>query len=114
MFAEIYALKVGLEILWNTGCRSVITEVDCGELFTILRDNSRVTFHVFRGLLLDIQNLLERPWNCRLVQVSREANQVADWLAKHGAQNASTANVTLADPPLEVQALLLRDYCDVV
>ena len=56
-----------------------------------------------------MQELLSRNWEVSLVQVSREANQVADWLAKYDA-NSLGHNVLLASPLLEVEALLLHDF----
>ena len=56
---------------------------------------------------------MKRGWDVRLVQVAREANDIADWLAKFGFK-APYSIIFLDVPPLEVEALLLRDHVVVV
>ena len=109
---EVYALKAGIQLGWDLGYRNLIYEVDCGELVNLLQNRSQIQFHRLRNFLLDICDLLDRDWTIVVNQISREANSVADWLAKYGATHSSVLTV-LDNPPLKVEAFLLGDMPNV-
>ncbi|XP_057418995.1 uncharacterized protein LOC130713223 [Lotus japonicus] len=103
------ALRDGLTVTWDHGVRHIIYDSDCKDPVSILQVSTRISTHVHASVLREISDLLARPWRVELSWCGREANYVADWLAKRGAV-VSTAGCTLIEvqsPELEV--LLLRD-----
>ena len=73
--------------------------MDCGTLVQLLQSRDRIRFHSLRVLLLDIVTLLDRNWTISVSLIAREANEVADYLAKLGA--ATMDNLVILDnPPL--------------
>ena len=100
---------MGLQLCWNAGHRNIIVETDCGQLLDITQNHQRIRFHALRFLLMDIVALFHRDWTVSVRQISRDANTVADFLAKSGAGLVGNVEY-LESPPLEVEALLLLDF----
>lgn len=83
MYAELYALRFGLQLTWDEGCRHLIVETYSLEANHLIQGSP---FHrAHRALLLDIRSQLAREWQCSIQHTLREANQCADFLAKLGA-----------------------------
>ncbi|KAG8381639.1 hypothetical protein BUALT_Bualt06G0142500 [Buddleja alternifolia] len=83
--AEIRAILLGLELAWEAGVRKVILESDSTTTLSSIEDTS-IEHHHF-SVIEDIRRMLERDWEVSLCHVWREANHVADDLAKKGLKN---------------------------
>ncbi|KAK4268336.1 hypothetical protein QN277_025008 [Acacia crassicarpa] len=86
LHVELLAIKKGLELAWNKGCRNVICETDSKDSLKLIKRAS-TNVHMFRKVIGEIQKICERKWErVELVHVLREGNQCADYLAKFGSK----------------------------
>lgn len=106
LIAEAQALLIGLDLAWDRGIRELVVEVDCQELLQSVGDEES---RHFLPVLSTIKDMLERDWRVSLSRISRECNGPADHLAKVGAHSSSPEVCVLAEPPWEVETLVLRD-----
>lgn len=106
LLAEAWALKLGLQLVWDWGFRDVICNVDCADLLKSLEDEeSRRCLPI----LDDIHELISRQWSVSLIRVSRDCNKPADWLAKKGASSPTVPFCVLDSPPLDLEILIMGD-----
>jgi len=107
LHAELLALYYGLRVAWEKDYRYIICYSDYNlaiQLIAIGVSN----WHLYATLIRNIQELLARAWTVQVCHTWREANVVADFLAKMGARS----NVDWQDvisPPDELQPLLQAD-----
>ncbi|KAE8681814.1 hypothetical protein F3Y22_tig00111305pilonHSYRG00013 [Hibiscus syriacus] len=84
--AELWGIHEGLSHAWNIGERLITVETDSLKVVRMLKVNNK------RGLiftLIDrVNELINRDWNVVLKHISRNANKVADRLAKIVATRA--------------------------
>lgn len=74
---------MGLSTAWRMGLRRLWIELESLQAVSgLTRDEE--DFPLQHNLLSDCKNLLSREWSVEMHHVCREANQVADGLAKHG------------------------------
>lgn len=109
--AEVEALKLGLILMWDVNMRSAVCEVDCIELVQALVDE-RYQFHAMASDLLDIRLLLDRDWDVELMHISRDANEVADYLAGLGSGLQCTYTCLEAPPPQLCPILVMDLGCE--
>lgn len=64
MTAEILALKLGLQLLWDRNMRRLYCEFDCSGLVKVLGGGN--LFHVLASDLQDLHLLLCRSWEVHL------------------------------------------------
>ena len=83
LFAELFGLKTGLVIAWQLNYKNVCLETDFMEAFRLITQETH-PFHGYGMLVADIKYLLSRQWTVEVTHTFREANQCADFLAKHG------------------------------
>ena len=65
-------------------------------------------WHVYATIITNVKDLLNLPWNVQLTHTLREANECADFLAKHGA-NHDSPWCSLENPIPGLEDLLLAD-----
>ncbi|XP_057451908.1 uncharacterized protein LOC130743694 [Lotus japonicus] len=79
LMSEAWALKLGMQLVWDWGFREVICNVDCGELLKSFDDAES---RLFLPILDEIRELMSKQLAVSLIGVKRECNMSADWLAK--------------------------------
>ncbi|KAJ1415954.1 Reverse transcriptase-like [Sesbania bispinosa] len=65
-------------------------------------------YHAYAGLILSVRSLLDRGWSAQLFHIHKEANRVADALAKLGARQTASLK-TWSLPPQSIVPLLVAD-----
>ncbi|KAJ1411225.1 Ribonuclease H domain [Sesbania bispinosa] len=106
--AELLAVRRGLEMAWNIGIVELICEVDSLEAINIIGSASSVLNTALRPILADIRSILSRPMNVQFTHILREANGVADCLAKKG-HSLDVESVFWDEPHVELIPFLLDD-----
>lgn len=106
---EVMALRDGLRVAWEQGCRRLICESDCLELVRNLANVDWVSMHSHGGILREIRDMMGWSWKIDISWIAIEGNMVADWLAKRGSSLVSSGIHELALPPPELKILLLKD-----
>lgn len=108
--AEMWAMIHGLRIAWEMGYRSLILETDSRTGLELIRQAPVESPHY--NLILTIQNLLSRDWECQIKHTWRDGNVCADHLAKQslGMQRGLEY---LRDPPHTLRELLRQDVIGV-
>nr|KYP37746.1 Putative ribonuclease H protein At1g65750 family [Cajanus cajan] len=104
ILAELLTIKIGLETCWNKGWRNIICEY-CQEVLKgiIEGDNPR---HLHFEVIEEINHFRRRTWNTKLNCINREANKVADILAR---KTSSGGELTWMSPPNEVIEQIMFD-----
>ncbi|KAJ1415874.1 Ribonuclease H domain [Sesbania bispinosa] len=107
LLAELLALKQGLELAWEKGHRRLIVETDSLEAIHLV--NSPNNHNLYCGdVVRHIQQMLRKDWQIQCTHVMREANLIADYLAK--LHNSGVDGVSVwHDPPLELDHDLALD-----
>ncbi|XP_057438288.1 uncharacterized protein LOC130730323 [Lotus japonicus] len=82
LFAELGALRVGLELGWKAGHRKLVVELDYSDVLAALED---LNCGDFIPEIEVVRCLISRNWEVRLRVIPRDYNRPTDWLAKHGA-----------------------------
>ncbi|KAL4281492.1 hypothetical protein GQ457_03G010450 [Hibiscus cannabinus] len=106
IMAELWATHDGLLHAWRLGYRKVELESDSRQVVDILKCDSLDL--IDSAVVTLVHELLRRQWEVRIRHVRREANSVADKLAKlmRGQPRSETLYV---DPPAEVSEAFLQD-----
>ncbi|KAJ1398028.1 Ribonuclease H-like superfamily [Sesbania bispinosa] len=86
--AELLAVWRGLLLAWDKGCSSLICESDCAEVVRLILLPTLPESVPCRDILVEIRTLLKRRWDVQVKFIFREANCVADALAKLGRSSA--------------------------
>ena len=102
--AELKALKAGLELAWERRIDKIIVETDSKTIIRWLGEDEEG--HLYAEEIEACKRLVRMPWTCRIEYVSREANGVADCLAKMGHHRNGHLEF-FYDPPLEVVSFLM-------
>nr|KYP62772.1 Putative ribonuclease H protein At1g65750 family [Cajanus cajan] len=105
ILAELYAIKLGLEICWNKGWRNIICETDCREAMKCIIEGNNLR-HSHLEVIDEINHLRRKTWNTKINCINRETNKVADILAK---KTCSGGDITWPSPPNEVIEQLTLD-----
>ncbi|KAJ1408141.1 Ribonuclease H domain [Sesbania bispinosa] len=82
--AELSALKIGLVLAWEKGVRYLLVKSDDLELVQVVNVFIPGDSSHFGEPLLEIISMLKREWDVQVHHILREANFVADSLAKIG------------------------------
>ena len=109
LFAELMALKEGLQGLVNHHCLRIIVESDSSEVVQLVNGFPDYD-HPWLQLILECKRLHSLLLNCAITYVPRTYNYSADCLAKYG-HNLCTHLETFwfSDPPSVVLEALRRD-----
>ena len=83
MQAEMWGIFHGLQLAWQLGVRQVIVELDSMSAICFIK-YGWPALHPASSLLEDIRRSLQLFTNSSCTHIWREANSVADQLAKHG------------------------------
>uniref|UniRef100_A0A2C9V942 Uncharacterized protein n=1 Tax=Manihot esculenta TaxID=3983 RepID=A0A2C9V942_MANES len=96
--AELWAIFDGLTLAWNMNFRRLVVDCDNARLVKLLKTVNEVA--ITSSLLARIKELLNRDWIVKFQYVFREANLVADSVAK--MSNPNHRGVRLLDncPPV--------------
>ncbi|XP_072064261.1 uncharacterized protein [Arachis hypogaea] len=108
---ELWSIWKGLTWAWEAGLKLVVCETDCAATFELVTGWQVPLWHLEKEVIQLIFDLkLRRDWDIRFELIPREANVVADRLAKMGSGGSETDEVHLWHQPLEVVCpfLLLR------
>ncbi|KAI4352270.1 hypothetical protein L6164_006539 [Bauhinia variegata] len=95
--AELDAVRVGLLVAWESGCRKVKVNADCMDLIHLLK-GGKVGYHKHGALLCDILCMLSY----------RESNFCVDKLAKFAAREELNL-IIMEDLPFGFIKLLLTE-----
>ncbi|KAL5833416.1 hypothetical protein ACOSQ3_017090 [Xanthoceras sorbifolium] len=97
----------GLFYAWQAGFKLVIIETDCKHIVELLGQEIKRCHPLF-NLLHKCNSLIQGDWICRVTHVYREANMLADWMAKIGLQHALGLKY-FEDPPTGCMQILDED-----
>ncbi|KAJ1405719.1 Ribonuclease H domain [Sesbania bispinosa] len=107
--AELVALMKGLHFAWENSFRKLICETDSLEVVHLITNYSEEVQSPFHDTLRSLMMWLDRDWDVCVKHVFREANLVADRLAK--LRNRGVIGVSFwTIPPLEVIHDLAVDH----
>ncbi|KAL5864877.1 hypothetical protein ACOSQ3_002391 [Xanthoceras sorbifolium] len=105
--AEVWAIVEGLLYAWQARYKFLIVETDCKSVVELIVQDIRECHPLF-NLLHKCKRMIDGDWVCKLVHICREANNLADYLAKMG--QFSELNVKhLEDPPTECLEVIKDD-----
>ncbi|MED6182139.1 hypothetical protein PIB30_025856 [Stylosanthes scabra] len=80
---DIKRIWKGLLLAWEAGYKEVYCETDCHEAYVLLKDFNIPSCSEESALVLKTQQILLRPWRVEVALIQRNANRVADAMAKH-------------------------------
>ncbi|KAL5818299.1 hypothetical protein ACOSQ4_022141 [Xanthoceras sorbifolium] len=106
MDAELWGIYEGLLLCWKAGFKKIIVESDSKEAVDLINTNSNDN-SPFLSIILGCKKLLEGDWSCSIIHTFREANRVADRLAKIG--HTLKLGVTIFQVPPPCTILLLDE-----
>ncbi|OIT22333.1 putative ribonuclease h protein [Nicotiana attenuata] len=95
IFTEGLALIQGLRIAIQQSIRRLVVETDCNLLINMLTNENGP----YQNLITDCRWMLTRAGEPQVTHVFREANGVADIMAKHGSNSNSFGNPMLYFSP---------------
>lgn len=106
--AELLALFYGLHFAWKLGFMSDMVETDSQQvvdlIYSQVNGNEQLS-----GLVEACQELMQREWYVMVVHIYREANAVADWIARWGL-NQPLGRSGIEVPPDVLYNLIMLDY----
>ncbi|KAF7830019.1 reverse transcriptase [Senna tora] len=105
--AELWGVRLGLEMAWELGLRKVVIELDSLCAHQLIHAQVQ-ELHPCATLVTAIHQLMTRNWDVHIHHVLRDANQVADFFA--GCASHATLNLMKFDhPPTDAVHLLNAD-----
>lgn len=84
------------------------SESDCLEAVQLLRDDFAHQYHALASIILQIVELMRRPWMVQVNHIYREANTVVDFMAKIGVRRGLGWKLWLK-ALLDMDSYILRD-----
>lgn len=84
LLAKLLAVKRGLKQAWEGGFRRVFLETDSQDVVSALLHKNHDHLHMHASVVKEIVELMNLNWNVKINHIFREANVVADKLAKMG------------------------------
>jgi ribonuclease HI len=108
LHVELLAIYYGFKVAWDQGYRNIICYSD-STLSLQLIGGKVNPWHHYASILANISDLVKRNWSICFGHTKREANSVADLLAKTGA--AGTSNWTEMRTPPPAAIPLLQSRC---
>jgi ribonuclease HI len=83
-WAEVWALKEGLQLAWNLSIKQLIVETDSAIMHRVVGGDNGTTRHELDPpLIKQIRELLCQDWLVQITLISRNYNYCADLLAKN-------------------------------
>ncbi|XP_054789566.1 uncharacterized protein LOC129295114 [Prosopis cineraria] len=83
---ELWAILMVLKHAWDTGLRQIMVASDSLEAVILVKEGN-INVHQYRVLVEEIRLMMQRQSNISLMHVSRDANHVADFLARKAPNN---------------------------
>ncbi|KAL4275708.1 hypothetical protein AHAS_Ahas20G0134200 [Arachis hypogaea] len=108
---ELWSIWKGLAWAWEAGLKLVVCETDCASTFELVTSWQVPLWHLEKEVIQLIFDLkLRMDWDIRFELISREANVVADRLAKmeSGGSGADEVHLWYQPPEVVCPLLLLR------
>jgi ribonuclease HI len=112
LHVELLAIYHGLKVAWDQGYRNIICYSD-STLSIQLVEGEVSPWHHYASILANIKALVKRNWSICFKHTMREANSVADLLAKTGAAGTH-AWTEIREPPSAAIPLLQADAARVM
>ncbi|KAJ1383120.1 Ribonuclease H domain [Sesbania bispinosa] len=106
--AELRAVLEGLRFAWEKGWRKIVLESDAQEVVHVLQGITSLGCHNHFELIKEVFNLLQREWVVQLQHIYRDANKLADCLARKGSHSLAQVQ-WWDDPSPDVATFLLSD-----
>ncbi|KAL5734690.1 hypothetical protein ACOSP7_032551 [Xanthoceras sorbifolium] len=104
---ELWGMVEGLLYAWQAGYKFVIIETDCNIIVELLGQDIKECHPLF-NLLHNCKSLIHGDWFCKVVHIYREANKLADWMAKLGLQSDLGVKY-LEEPPMGCLEIIKDD-----
>ncbi|CAN0854232.1 Putative ribonuclease H protein At1g65750 [Linum grandiflorum] len=108
LYLELIAVRNGLSLIQVMGFTKVWLESDSLEGIKLIKDGD-VDSHPLAAILYDIRSLINGRWECKVSHVLREANQLADSMAKMGHDSSLEEEKLFATPPEEMLGIWQND-----
>nr|XP_025703219.1 uncharacterized protein LOC112803990 [Arachis hypogaea] len=105
---ELFAVWRSLILAWDYGLRDIVCETDSLDILHILKNSTNGLNCDVVDIFQKIQELLSKPWVVDFEWITRDANAVADWLARYAVKTNPT-HVIWSEPCDELQHLMLVD-----
>lgn len=105
--AELLAVYYGLHLAWKLGVQSVILETDSQQAVDIICNGAWANEEL-NGVVDACKELIHREWKVIVVHIYREANAVADWIARWGLSQP-LGRSGIGTPPNALVNLMLLD-----
>ncbi|KAF7824601.1 putative ribonuclease H-like domain-containing protein [Senna tora] len=83
LLADLWGIRMGLQIAWNNGLSTITIESDSLAAIKMIKGNTYES-HPLYAITEDIKRMLISNGSVNLVHISRNANKVADTMAKQG------------------------------
>ncbi|KAK7290734.1 hypothetical protein RIF29_05365 [Crotalaria pallida] len=110
---SLLVITLGLLLAWDLEVKFLICESDSSEAVRLINLSSVPSFHAYGTVLGDISCILKRNWTVQVLHVLREANSVADGMAKWGSSHTDM-DVVWNHPPNFIALALQADCAGVV
>ncbi|KAL5763133.1 hypothetical protein ACOSP7_019397 [Xanthoceras sorbifolium] len=105
--AELNAVLLGLDMVWDAGFRKVIVESDCLEAITLIQNDCSINNPLW-WLIQKCKKAVSKEWSCHLAHIYRECNGAADALA--GMGHVCSNSICFFDTtPLSISHIVKRD-----
>jgi ribonuclease HI len=104
LHVELLAIYHGLQVAWDQGHRNIICYSDSTLSLQLIGEKVN-PWHHYASILANISDLVKRNWNVCFRHTKREANSVADLLAKTGAAGTSNWTAMRIPPPAAIPFL---------
>ena len=105
--AELWGVMLGLRLAWENNISHLVLETDATEV-TRLIGLANFEEHNDKDVIMEIQNMLARDWDVRVVHISRSANKAADLMTKAALTNFP-GYLPMFHPSDELEGVLMQD-----
>ncbi|XP_019422997.1 PREDICTED: uncharacterized protein LOC109332471 [Lupinus angustifolius] len=85
ILAKLLVMDQGLGLAWNLSFKQIILESDCLAAMQIISEAVQIRLHRILCIVNNVRTWLARDWIVEVKLVVREANMVADFMAKLGS-----------------------------
>ncbi|XP_012832645.1 PREDICTED: uncharacterized protein LOC105953521 [Erythranthe guttata] len=110
IFAEAQAIIDGLTLCWEMGFEQITLESDSKLVVDMIYNKVSIAWEI-QYLITRIHHLLKDTWMGR--HIYREANAVADELAKMAYEHKERRSYSVADFPRQIRSSLILDRAGV-
>ncbi|XP_019457635.1 PREDICTED: uncharacterized protein LOC109358024 [Lupinus angustifolius] len=108
ILAELLAMDHGLKLAWELGFKKVHLESDCLEAVHLLSSGIHIRHQKILKVVSVVRSWLSRDWIVEVDFVVREANQVADFMARIGSHSSDKLRIW-STVPIDCQMYMVQD-----